>query len=254
MIKPVVAFSDLEVGYGRNTVLHDISASIFANECVAVTGNNGSGKSTLIKSIVGIESFQRGSIEVLGFTRGADGKSSGKVPWGRVGYVPQRLGATGGVESSVLEVVRAGLLGPGVLFPPRDWRARVKDSLDQVGLWHRHREPFTILSGGQQQRVLIARALVRRPELLIMDEPLTGLDEHNRQRLARIIGALVGRGTTALVVLHELGELAPLITRELRIASGHLVHDGPCTHKNHRDTADSWIDEDCSDSHQGVHP
>lgn len=249
---PVVAFSDLEVGYGRNVVLHDISASIDRGQCVAVTGNNGSGKSTLVKALMGIEAFQRGSIDVFGYVRQAGKKPVGSPPWARVGYVPQRLAASGGVESSVTEVVQSGLLGPRTLWPPRDWRKRVRGALDRVGLAHREKEPFPILSGGQQQRVLIARALVRDPELIVMDEPLTGLDAHNRLRLAEILGDLKSRGTTAMIVLHELGELGPLITRELRLSHGHLVHDGPCTHASHNDASSVWIDPDCSDVRQGV--
>lgn len=250
---PVVAFADLEVGYGRNVVLHDISAEITRGECVALTGNNGSGKSTLVKAIMGIDPFQRGTIDVLGYVRDADGETTGTPPWMRVGYVPQRLTAVGGVDSSVLEVVRSGLLGYKQLWPPRDWRKRVLAALDQVGLAHRQKEPFGILSGGQAQRALIARAIVRDPELLILDEPLTGLDAHNRERLADLLTTLIGQGTTALIVLHELGELGPLITRELRLSAGHISHDGPCTHRHHREEDSVWIDTDCSDVRQGAY-
>ncbi len=250
---PVVSFSDLEVGYGRNVVLHDISAKITTGECVAITGNNGSGKSTLIKAIMGIEDFQRGSIDVLGYVRQAGRPPKGTPPWMEVGYVPQRLTAVGGVDSSVLEVVRSGLLGYRRLWPPRDWRQRVLAALDQVGLAHRQKEPFGILSGGQAQRALIARALVREPQLMILDEPLTGLDAHNRERLAGLLTELKVAGTTSMIVLHEMGELAPLITRELRLSAGHISHDGPCTHRHHREEDSVWIDIDCSDVKQGAH-
>ncbi len=250
---PVVAFDDLEVGYGRNVVLHDISASINAGECVAITGNNGSGKSTLIKALMGIEPFQRGTINLFGFVRRAEQRSTGTPPWNSVGYVPQRLSAVGGVESSVSEVVQSGLLGYRRLWSGPGAKQKVQNALEQVGMNHRAKEPFAILSGGQQQRVLIARALIRGPELLVLDEPLTGLDAHNRERLAQIVADQKSRGTTSVIVLHELGELAPLITRELRLASGHLVHDGPCTHASHQDETSTWIDPDCSDIRAGAH-
>ena len=249
---PVVSFHDLEVSYGRNTILHDISARVCPGSCVAITGNNGSGKSTLVKALVGITPFQRGSIDLLGYKRRADAPPQGPPPWGHVGYVPQRLTATGGIDASVTEVVQAGLLGLGDsawsrLRPPRDWRSRVDAALDRVGLAHRAMDRFSILSGGQQQRCLIARALVRNPELIILDEPLAGLDAHNRQRLAEITASHLDEGKTAMIVLHELAELRPLITRELRIAGGHIVHNGPCTHESHFDPTGPWSDTQCSD-------
>lgn len=247
-----VSFSDLEVGYGRHVVLHDISASVPTGECVAITGNNGSGKSTLVKALMGIEPFQRGTIQLFDYVRTAGRSPVGTPPWMTVGYVPQRLSGVGGVESSVFEVVQSGLLGYKTLWLKPGSRARVQTALKQVGLAHRAKEPFTILSGGQQQRALIARALVRDPELLVLDEPLTGLDAHNRERLAQIISDQKDRGTTSLLVLHELGELAPLITRELRLSYGHLVHDGPCTHESHSDDSSVWIDPECSDVRQGA--
>ncbi len=248
---PILSFRDLEAGYGRHTVLHDISAVVKAGECVAITGNNGSGKSTLVKTLVNIKPVNRGSVYLFGYTREAGGRASGPLPWSRVGYVPQRLTATGGVDSSVSEVVQAGLLRPGRLGMPRSWRTQVARALEQVGMAHRSNERFSVLSGGQQQRCLIARALIRDPELLILDEPLTGLDAHNRKRLAEIVATHLEGGNTALIVLHELGELRDLITREIRLSSGHIVHDGPCTHTSHRDQAGPWIDEDCAEAHVG---
>ena len=241
--RPVVRFEDLEVGYGRNTVLHDITTQVEAGECVAITGNNGSGKSTLVNALVGIIPFQRGEIDLLGYVREAGQKPRGERPWNKLGYVPQRLRATGGIDASVAEVVQAGLLGVGSLRPPRNWREQVRHALDRVGLRHRENDKFAVLSGGQQQRGLIARALIRNPELVIFDEPLAGLDAHNRERLAELIGEHQKAGGTSLIVLHELGELRPLITREIRIASGHIVHDGPCTHVSHVDFDGPWVSE-----------
>ena len=100
-------------------------------------------------------------------------------------------------------------------------------ALERVGMAHRAHSPLNILSGGQAQRVLIARALVRRPELLIMDEPMAGIDATSRARLARIVADAKAEGTTILIVLHELGELGPLLDRELHISAGHVSYDGP---------------------------
>ncbi len=247
-----VAFSNLEVGYGHDVVLHDISATIETGQTVAITGGNGSGKSTLIKTIMGITPFQRGTIDVLGYKRTPVG-ATGTPPWMRVGYVPQRLTAVGGVDSSVMEVVRSGLLGYKTLRPPRDWKERVRHALDQVGLAHRENEPFGILSGGQAQRVLIARALVRQPQLIVLDEPLTGLDAHNRERLATLLEELITTGTTSLIVLHGLGELEPLITQELHLSAGHITYRGRKADKAAEVRDGVWVDLDCSDVKQGAH-
>ncbi len=243
----VVRVHDLDVGYRNHVVLHDLDLSIGVGECVAVTGNNGSGKSTLLKALIGTIPLMHGSVDLLGYTRHADKESTGTPPWYKVGYVPQRLASAGGIESTVQEVVQSGLLGTGHLRPPRDAKARVKEALGLVGMVHRLKEPFQNLSGGQQQRVLIARALVRKPQLILLDEPLTGLDEHNRYRLREILAERKAAGCTAVLVLHELGELKPLISREVRIAGGHIVHDGPCTHERHDDGVLWWdhgLDED----------
>lgn len=237
---PIIQISNLDVGYQNNIVLHDLDLIISTGECVAITGNNGSGKSTLLKALIGTIPPMNGCIDLLGFTRCSGRNSTGRAPWYQVGYVPQRLASAGGIQSTVGEVVQSGLLGAGHLRLPRDTKVRVHDALEQVGMLHRLKEPFQNLSGGQQQRVLIARALVRNPTLLLLDEPLTGLDEHNRIRLGEILTERKAAGCTAVLVLHELGELRPLISREVRIAGGHIVHDGPCTHRHHDDSGPSW--------------
>ena len=239
-----ITLRDVEAGYRGHVVLHDLSLEIDEGECVAITGNNGSGKSTLIKALIGTVPLMNGTVSILGSTREAGKKPTGPPPGYRIGYVPQRLASAGGIESTVSEMVASGLLGSGHLRLPANWRKRVQEALEQVGMLHRIREPFQDLSGGQQQRVLIARALVRNPSLLLLDEPLSGLDEHNRIRLKEILGDSLTSGCTVVLVLHELGELRPLIQREVRIAAGHITHDGPCTHDHHGDETGPWWDHD----------
>lgn len=241
--QPAIVGSHLRAGYRGHPVLHDLTFQINEGECVAVTGNNGSGKSTLLKTLIGTIPLMGGTVTILGQSRTVD-FIDGPPPWYELGYVPQRLTSAGGVESTVTEVVQSGLLGSGHFRLPRSWRAEVKEALGTVGMSHRQHEPFQSLSGGQQQRVLIARALVRRPRLLLFDEPLTGLDEHNRTRLAEIIRESLGSGCTAVLVLHELGELRPLIQREIQLSSGHIAYDGPCTHKHHGGGSNAWWDHD----------
>lgn len=240
---PVLSAAHLRAGYRGHPVLHDVSFELALGDCVAVTGSNGSGKSTLLKTLIGAIPIMAGTAQVLGQRRDSQG-SEGPDPWYQVGYVPQRQPVAAGIGSTVLEVVQSGLLGSGHLRLPRSWRSDVQQSLSTVGMAHRRREPFQNLSGGQQQRVLIARALVRKPRILLFDEPLTGLDDHNRRRLAQIIAESVRTECTAVLVLHELGELRPVIGREIRLSRGHVVHDGPCTHDRHDAQTGAWWDHE----------
>ena len=106
-------------------------------------------------------------------------------------------------------------------------REAVRRALELVGMADRAKDNVDALSGGQHQRVLIARALAAEPELLIMDEPMAGVDLASQEVLARTLRGQVEAGTTVLLVLHELGPLEPLIDRAVVLRDGCVVHDGP---------------------------
>ena len=205
--------------------LQDVSFSIDAGESIGLAGANGSGKSTLVKAVLGLVPPAGGSIEVLGTPT----TRRHRVPWQRIGYVPQRIGAGSGVPATALEVVRSGLLGPRRPWADRGRTAKRKAmaALDAVGLAHRAGDHVQVFSGGQAQRVLIARALVRSPELLILDEPLAGIDRASRESLAMILQGLRAQGLTLVTVLHEMGELADVVQRAILLQDGQLVADGP---------------------------
>ncbi|NLF05031.1 MAG: ATP-binding cassette domain-containing protein, partial [Actinomycetales bacterium] len=135
------------------------------------------------------------------------------------------------------EVVQSGLLGRRRLRPGRGAAQRAATALEQVGLAAAVDRPVTELSGGQQQRVLIARALVREPDLLVLDEPVAGVDLPSQEAFAKTLAHLVEAGTTVVVVLHELGDLASLISRAVVLRGGHVVHDGapPAPRHHHAD-------------------
>ncbi|WP_435736302.1 metal ABC transporter ATP-binding protein [Cellulosimicrobium sp. PMB13] len=217
---PLVAARGVHVSLGGSEILRGIDLTLPQGDVVALLGANGSGKSTLVRSLVGIVPLSAGSVELFGAPLGP------RVPWRRLGYVPQRVAAPSGMPSTAAEVVASGLLGGGRLRLPRDWRARAVAALDQVGLADRAADSTAELSGGQQQRVLIARALVRRPDLLVLDEPVAGVDKSSQESFAATMTRLVGDGLTVLVVLHELGALAPLIRRAVVLRHGRVVHDG----------------------------
>ena len=198
--RSAIRTEDLTVVLGATPVLRGVDLAVAEGEAVALMGGNGSGKSTLIKSLLGIVPVDSGEA--------------------------RRVGVGAGVPATALEVVASGLTGRRRLRPGPGARRACLDALEQVGLADRAGESVAIFSGGQQQRVLIARALVRRPRLLLLDEPLSGVDQVSKEAMARILAQLQADGTTLLVVLHELGELAPLLDRAVVLRHGRIVHDG----------------------------
>lgn len=219
---PAVSVRNLHVAWDTSLVLHGVTFDVPSGQTLAITGANGSGKSTLLRALLGNAPVTKGEVHLLGVST-----TTGKPPWRRIGYVPQRISSGGAIHASCVEVVSSGLLGPRKWWLGPGDSARALEALGEVGLAHRAKDPVSILSGGQQQRVLIARALVRQPDLLIMDEPMAGIDQHSRERLAEVVARAKDAGTTVLVVLHELGELGPLLDRELHVSSGHISYDGP---------------------------
>ncbi|MET7761790.1 metal ABC transporter ATP-binding protein [Streptomyces sp. NPDC005393] len=207
---------------GGRPVLRGIDLAVRRGEVVALLGANGSGKSTAVRAVVGQVPLTGGELTLFG-TPGRRFRD-----WARIGYVPQRTTAASGVPATVREVVAAGRLARRRLGPPRKAdRAAVHRALDLVDMADRARDSVSALSGGQHQRVLIARALAGEPELLIMDEPMAGVDLASQEILAGTLREQVAEGTTVLLVLHELGPLEPLIDRAVVLRDGCVVHDGP---------------------------
>lgn len=206
---------------GSTHILHQVSLTVERGESVALLGANGCGKSTLIKACLGLYPLAGGDVRLFG----ASLSKRRQVPWMQVGYVPQRVSATAGVPATALEVVRSGLLGPGRPFA--SWgggaKSQAMEALAQVGLAKRANDHVQVFSGGQAQRVMIARALVRRPQLLFLDEPLAGVDRASRQGLADCLAQLREQGITLVTVLHEMGELAGLVDRTVTLADGRVV-------------------------------
>ena len=225
---PVVELTGASVAYDGRTAVSGVDLRVDAGEVVAVLGANGSGKSTLVKAIVGLLPLASGELALFG------SPGSRFRDWTRIGYVPQRAGAATGVPATVREVVSTGRLAvTGLRRARADDRAAVEDALRTVGLADRARDSVATLSGGQQQRVLIARALTCRPDLLVLDEPTAGVDLASQSTLAGTLRALVERGTTVILVAHELGPMHPLITRALTMADGRVLHDGAPPEPDH---------------------
>ncbi|MBR6458928.1 MAG: metal ABC transporter ATP-binding protein [Actinomycetaceae bacterium] len=223
MDKLAIQAEGLGVTIGASPILHDISFSVDEGESVALVGQNGSGKSTLLRALVGIIPPSSGSIEIYG-----ENTHAHPEVLSHVGYVPQRFARASGVPATAYEVVRTGLLSAKKLRAHRGAKARAAtmEALEAVGLAERAHDHVQVFSGGQMQRVMIARALVRKPGLLLLDEPLSGIDRQSRESLFEILSGLRGSGVTLLTVLHEMGELAPLIERTIELDEGRIVYDG----------------------------
>ncbi|MEU0333027.1 metal ABC transporter ATP-binding protein [Streptomyces sp. NPDC006193] len=220
--EPVISLRGVTARLGARPVLRGVDLTVGRGEVVALLGANGSGKSTAIRAIIGQVPVASGTIELFGTPRRSF------RDWARVGYVPQRTTAAGGVPATVTEIVSSGRLSRSRfgVFRRAD-REAVRRALELVGMADRAKDPVDALSGGQHQRVLIARALAAEPELLIMDEPMAGVDLASQEVLARTLRRQVEAGATVLLVLHELGPLEPLIDRAVVLRDGCVLHDGP---------------------------
>ena len=205
--RPVLRQIDLQVGHG---------------DFVALMGANGSGKSTLVRALTGLRPLASGDLRLYGqpLAHFRD--------WARIGFVPQRTSALAGVPASVWEVVASGRLTRRRLLRPlsRADRAAITDAIDLVGLGAKAHASVSTLSGGQHQRTLIARALAGEPDLFFLDEPTAGVDLPNQEALALTLRTLKERGSTIVLVAHELGPMAELVDRAVVLRDGRIVHDG----------------------------
>ncbi|MDT0321770.1 metal ABC transporter ATP-binding protein [Streptomyces millisiae] len=216
-MEPVISLTGVTAELGGRPVLRGVDLTVRPGEVVALLGANGSGKSTAVRATVGQVPVTGGELTLFGTPvhRFRD--------WRRLGYVPQRSTAAGGVPATVREVVSSGRLARRGLRPlGRADRAAVDRAIDLVGLADHAGDSVDALSGGQHQRVLIARALAGEPELLVMDEPLAGVDLASQAVLAETLRGQLAGGAAVLLVLHELGPLRPLIDRAVVLAHGRV--------------------------------
>lgn len=230
---------DLRVVLDGRPVLDGVDLDVPRGSVVALLGANGSGKSTLVRAAVGLLTASSGRIDVFG-------APLAQLDRRLLGYVPQRSTAISSVPATVREVVMSGRLAHRrfVGWPRAADRDAVDRAVADVDLTDRLDTPVTQLSGGQYQRVLIARGLVNGPRLLVLDEPTAGIDHASAERLAAVVGRFVEDGGSVLVVEHELGELAPLITRIVTIDHGRIVNvaTNDHTHRHPHDSAPPILD------------
>ncbi|MDZ5145540.1 anchored repeat-type ABC transporter ATP-binding subunit [Microbacterium testaceum] len=186
------------VDLGGRRVLQDVDLTVDRGELVALLGPNGAGKTTLLRTVLGLQRIADGRVLV-------EGRAARRGP-AAIGYVPQRHEFAWDFPLSVADVVMTGLTGRLGLFrrPGRaEWDA-VAEALDRVRLGELAGRPVGQLSGGQRQRVLVARALVLRSAVLLLDEPFTGLDMPTQELLSRLFADLAREGRAVLMTTHDL--------------------------------------------------
>jgi zinc/manganese transport system ATP-binding protein len=219
---PAVSARNAAVAVGGRTVWSHLDVEIGRGEFAAILGPNGAGKSTLLKAMLGLVPLAAGHLEVLGQAPG-EARS-------QIGYLPQRRSFDSGLRIRGVDLVRLGLDGDRLGVPlPGFWPSRnrerrtevVAEMIDLVGASPYATRPIGELSGGEQQRLLVAQALVRRPRLLMLDEPLDSLDLPNQAAVAALI-ADISRQTniTVLMVAHDVNPILPYLDRVVYLAGG----------------------------------
>ena len=206
--QPILALAGVSVRYNGKAALDNVSFELIPGEQVAVVGPNGAGKSTLFKLIAGVLAPTAGQVQVYG---------SGPGGHICIAYVPQRSEVDWRFPVNVADVVMMGRVGKLGLFrrpAARDWDY-VHTCLQVVGMEALAARQIGELSGGQQQRVFIARALAQEAGLMLMDEPLTGLDVKSQEGIFGVLDALRSRGVTVMIATHDLNLAAERFDRVL---------------------------------------
>ncbi|HEY9639074.1 MAG TPA: ABC transporter ATP-binding protein [Coleofasciculaceae cyanobacterium] len=229
----VIQFEDAEIRRGDRIIWSHLNLTVAAGEFIAVLGPNGAGKSTLLKALLGMLPLSHGRLSVLG-TPVKQGNPA-------VSYLPQRRTFDAGVHVRGRDLVHLGLDGNrwGIPLPGlrrlwggdrqvREERQRVQRMIDRVGATAYADRPIGELSGGEQQRLLIAQALVTRPRILLLDEPLDSLDLRNQQAISALARHLSQEyQVTVLLVAHDVNPILPYLDRVLYIARGQTAIGTP---------------------------
>ena len=192
---PLLSFENLSIGYDNTSVLNDLSFEIEKGDYIAIIGENGAGKSTLLKTMLGLIAPIKGRIV---FDK--------EVKKTEIGYLPQQTLAQRDFPASVWEVVISGCLARNGLRPfySKEDKKLAQNNIEKMALKELKNRCYRELSGGQQQRVLLARALCSSNKLLVLDEPVTGLDPKVTNQLYEIVNSLNQEGITIIMISHDL--------------------------------------------------
>jgi zinc transport system ATP-binding protein len=243
---PLLAAEHVSAGYGRDLVIEDVSLRVGRGEFVALVGPNGSGKSTLLGVLLGAIEPVAGSIRLFG-----EEPDRFHSRW-RLGYVPQRPTLESEVPATVREIVTSGRLrqrGWWRRQTPAD-RTAISHAIESVGLGDAGDDPLNELSVGQQQRAFIARAFASEPDLLVLDEPIAGVDRASQRRFREsLVHLQQEHGAGVLLVSHELSAVADVIDRIIVLKRTVLFDGTPAELSSsgvslgiHRDDLPLWLE------------
>lgn len=226
--EPVIQVSDATVTLGGRTIWQEVDLTVQPGEFLAILGPNGAGKSTLLKAILGLLPLSAGTISVFG--------KPARRGNAAIGYVPQRRHFGADVHVRGSSIVQFGLNGShwGLTVPflqprqARENRRLISEVIELVGATSYANRPIGELSGGEQQRLLIAQALVRRPRILALDEPLDSLDLRNQQGIAGMIRRISREtGAAVLLVAHDINPILSAVDRVVYVAHGQVAIGTP---------------------------
>ena len=199
----------LSLGYDAHEIVRDLSFSVQAGDYLCIVGENGAGKTTLMKTLLGLHAPISGTVHT------GDGMKPNEI-----GYLPQQTLAQRDFPASVREVVLSGCQGRCGLRPyyKKAEKRLAEECMKRMGLGGLARHSYRELSGGQQQRVLLARALCATQKLLLLDEPVSGLDPKAAETMYELIEKLNGEGVTVLMISHDV--------RSVVKSASHILHMG----------------------------
>lgn len=221
--KQLIALSDVSMSWDGREILKDVSLIIRQGDFIAITGPNGGGKTTLLRLILGLLKPTRGSVKRL-------------EPNLKIGYLPQKNLIDSHFPISVREVLMSGLLAVKDITN-EEKETRYRDTILAMGLEDQDDKPIGVLSGGQLQRALLGRAIISKPDVLVLDEPLSYIDKRFEFKLYKLIEDLA-KETTIILVSHEMSRIAGMANRHFIVE--HALH--ACLAEHH------FVYSDCDEN------
>lgn len=190
----LIEVTGVTLSYDGRDVVRDVSFEVCAGDYICIVGENGSGKSTLTDALLGLKKVDMGKITFLSGASRSD-----------VGFLPQKTEVQRDFPATVREIVMSGCCDRGKMFFSRKDKQRAFDNMEKLGITHLSRSSFRALSGGQQQRVLLSRALCAAKRVLVLDEPVTGLDVRSTQDMYTLIESMnKDEGMAVLMITHDM--------------------------------------------------
>ena len=216
----IIKIKNLSFGYSSlNYTLKNINMEVNEGEFLCIVGENGSGKSTLMKCILGLNKIEKGTLEVDT----------------RIGYLPQMTEIQNNFPATIEEIVLSGTIADNIrkIFYCKQDKQKAKQIMEDLDLYEIRKKCFYELSGGQRQRVLIARALCSTDKVILLDEPVNGLDPKIVTQIYQLLNKLNKKnGITIIMVSHDIDRAIKYATRVIEIENGKIIKDIPSSEYN----------------------